>query len=190
MVVNITNEIPFEVPDSWIWARISQIGFVNPRNNLPDETEVGFIPMPLIQEGYANCHSSEVRKWREVKSGFSHFAENDVGVARITPCFENRKSVIFTKLPNGFGAGTTELHIVRLQKNTVMPEYLLWCMKTDAFINDGINAFSGAVGQKRVGKDFISHYLVPIPPQEEQMRIIKMITDSFSFLSNIEKSLS
>ena len=131
------------------------------------------MPMPLIQDGYSNAHMFDTRNWMDVKTGFTHFAENDVGVAKITPCFENRKSVVFKNLCNGFGAGTTELHIIRTLGNMVYPEYLLWCLKTDSFISSGINAFSGAVGQKRIGKDFISDYLIPIPPREEQNRIVK-----------------
>ena len=186
----IEDELPFEIPDTWSWARISSIGIINPRNSLEDHTEVSFVPMPLIQEGYSNAHTFDTRNWKDVKTGFTHFAENDVGVAKITPCFENRKSAVFKNLCNGFGAGTTELHIIRTFDNMVYPEYLLWCLKTDSFISGGINAFSGAVGQKRIGKDFISDYLIPIPPREEQDRIIKKINEIFSFISHIEKSLS
>ncbi len=186
----IDDQLPFEIPQSWYWVRISTIGLINPRNSLADHTEVSFVPMPLIQEGYSNAHTFDTRNWKDVKTGFTHFAENDVGVAKITPCFENKKSVVFKNLCNGFGAGTTELHIIRTFDNMVYPEYLLWCLKTDSFISGGINAFSGAVGQKRIGKDFISDYLIPIPPREEQDRIVKKINEIFSFVSHIEKSLS
>ena len=186
----IDDQLPFEIPHSWHWARISTIGLINPRNSLADHTEVSFVPMPLIQDGYSNAHTFDTRNWKDVKTGFTHFAENDVGVAKITPCFENRKSVVFKNLCNGFGAGTTELHIIRTLDNMVYPEYLLWCLKTDSFISSGINAFSGAVGQKRIGKDFISDYLIPIPPREEQNRIVKKINEIFSFVSHIEKSLN
>lgn len=189
-VVCIDEDIPFEIPESWAWARISTIGIINPRNTLPDDTKVSFIPMPLIKDGYSNTHTSETRGWVDVKSGFTHFAENDVGIAKITPCFENKKSVVFKELCNGFGAGTTELHIIRMFNDGVDPEYLLWCLKTDTFISSGINAFSGAVGQKRIGKEFISNYLIPVPPRKEQDAIVKMINQNFSFVLHIEKSLS
>ena len=108
----IEDEIPFDVPDGWAWSRFSSAFIINPRNNLPDDAEVSFIPMPLIQEGYANKHTDEEKLWNSVKSGFTHFANNDVGIAKITPCFENKKSVVFKELKNGYGAGTTELHII------------------------------------------------------------------------------
>ena len=93
-VKNIQEEIPFELPDGWAWARITSISIVNPRNNISDDLDVSFVPMPLIEEGYKNQHSFEIRKWGQVKSGFTHFVEGDIAVAKITPCFENKKSVI------------------------------------------------------------------------------------------------
>ncbi|WP_455256982.1 restriction endonuclease subunit S [Peptoniphilus asaccharolyticus] len=182
----IEDEIPFEVPDSWAWSRFSSAFVVNPRNSLPDDTEVSFIPMLLIQEGYANNHTSEEKIWGKVKSGFTHFAENDIGVAKITPCFENKKSVVFKNLKNGFGAGTTELHIIRSINGSIYPEYVLWNIKTDAFITNGVNAFSGAVGQKRIGKNFIEKSLIPIAPTSEQKRIVECISIAFERIDEID----
>ena len=64
----IENEIPFELPLGWVWTRLSVICEINPRNHLSDETEVSFIPMPCIAEGYVNKHSTKKRKWKEVKT--------------------------------------------------------------------------------------------------------------------------
>jgi len=184
----IEEEIPFELPQGWEWSRFSSAFIINPRNNLPDDTEVSFVPMSLIQEGYANNHTFEKKTWSTVKSGFTHFAENDIGVAKITPCFENKKSVVFGNLTNGFGAGTTELHIIRSINDSICPEYVLWFIKTDSFISNGVNAFSGAVGQKRIGKDFVEKYLIPIAPTSEQKRIVERISTAFKFIDDIDAS--
>ena len=187
-VKNIQDEIPFDLPDCWSWSRISSCAIINPRNNLCDDLDVSFIPMPLIDEGYNNSHSFEIRKWKDVKTGFTHFAEGDLAVAKITPCFENKKSVIFHDLKNGFGAGTTELHIVRVLQNSLNAHYILWKLKTNNFIADGVNAFSGAVGQKRIGREFIANYLLAIPPRVQQDMIVKTIDDAFAAITEIEKS--
>ena len=187
-VKNIQDEIPFDLPDCWSWSRISSCAIINPRNNLCDDLDVSFIPMPLIDEGYNNSHSFEIRKWKDVKTGFTHFAEGDLAVAKITPCFENKKSVIFHDLKNGFGAGTTELHIVRVLQNSLNAHYILWNLKTNNFIADGVNAFSGAVGQKRIGREFIANYLLAIPPRVQQDMIVKTIDDAFAAITEIEKS--
>ena len=184
----IEDEIPFEIPESWEWCRFLSGFIINPRNSIQDNIEVSFIPMPLIQEGYTNNHKSEIRLWKKVKTGYTHFAENDIAIAKITPCFENKKSVVFKNLSNGYGAGTTELHIIRTLENTVLPEYVLWYIKRDDFISDGINAFSGAVGQKRIGREFIEQYLIPLPPVSEQEKILEAIHTAFMSIDSIECS--
>ena len=183
-VVCIDNEIPFEIPYSWEWVRLGSLVQVNPRNNVDDDTVAGFIPMPLIQDGFNNHHACEKRKWKDIKSGFTHFANGDVVIAKITPCFQNRKSAIIKELPNGVGAGTTELHVLRDNTNLMYMPYLLILAKTHEFIENGMKNFTGTAGQQRVGKDFISSYLIPLPPVNEQKRIVKT---AMSLLENISQ---
>ena len=183
----IEDEIPFDIPGSWAWVRISSICVINPKNDLNDDTEVSFIPMPHICEGYENRHSFDIRKWSEIKTVYTHFAENDIGIAKITPCFENRKSVVFHNLKNGAGAGTTELFILR-PIISVEPDYLLWIAKTDDFINGGVETFSAAVGQQRVDRDFIVNYLIPLPPVNEQKSIINKINVAFSVINTVDQN--
>ena len=180
--VCIDDEIPFDLPDSWEWVRLGSLVQVNPRNTLPDDIDVGFIPMPLLKEGFNNQHTYEVRKWREVKNGFTHFADGDVVIAKITPCFQNRKSTVIVDLPNGYGAGTTELHVLRDNTHLLCMPYLLLLCKTHDFITTGMKNFTGTAGQQRVGKDFVSNYLVPLPPVNEQKRIVKI---AWSIISEV-----
>ena len=184
----IEDEIPFELPDGWAWVRIHTACIINPRNNIDDNTEVSFVPMANISEGYANSFVSDSRLWCKVKTGYTHFAENDIGIAKITPCFENRKSVVFTGLINGYGAGTTELHIIRTITGLIMPEYLLCFAKRNDFILGGVQTFSGDVGQQRVTKDYIANYLFSLPPLNEQKRIISAIKEAYYIIENIEKT--
>ena len=184
----IEDEIPFELPDGWTWVRINTACIVNPRNNIDDNTEVSFVPMANISEGYANSFVSDSRLWRNIKTGYTHFAENDIGIAKITPCFENKKSVVFTGLINGYGAGTTELHIIRTISGLIVPEYLLCFAKRNDFILGGVQTFSGDVGQQRVTKDYIANYLVSLPPLNEQKRIISAIKEAYYIIENIEKT--
>lgn len=171
----IDDEIPFEIPESWVWIRLGSLFTINPRNNISDDTVVGFMPMPLLKDGFSDSHTYEKKVWKDVKSGFTHFANNDIVIAKITPCFQNRKSAVIHDLPSGYGAGTTELYVLRdCTKILYMPYFLMIC-KTHAFIQNGMKNFSGTAGQQRVGKDFISNYLVPLPPINEQKRIVKKV---------------
>ena len=178
---------PYEkLPKGWAWCRLGDIGTINPKNKLNDELDVSFIPMPLISDAFSNVHTSEVKKWGNIKKGYTHFCNEDIGIAKITPCFENRKSVIFNNLKNGVGAGTTELYILRNNKTLSFNKYIFWFIKTQEFINNGIKAFTGAVGQQRISRDFIENTLIPLPPIAEQHRIVEKIESYFSFLDTIE----
>lgn len=171
------DEIPFDIPGSWKWVRVAQIVTLNPKNDLADDLETSFIPMPCVMDGFRNQHTFEIKLWKDIKKGFTHFAEGDVGVAKITPCFQNRKSVIFRNLKNGYGAGTTELTVVRTINDTVLPEYLLWLFKTEYFIANGVKSFTGTAGQQRIHKDYLATCLIPLPPLAEQKRIVAKLDE-------------
>ena len=171
----IDDEIPFEIPETWEWIRLGSLFTINPRNNIADDTVIGFMPMPLLKDGFNNSHNYEKRLWKDVKNGFTHFANNDIVIAKITPCFQNRKSAVIHNLPSGYGAGTTELHVLRDYTRMLYMPYFLMICKMHSFIQNGMKNFSGTAGQQRVGKDFISNYLVPLPPVNEQKRIIEKV---------------
>ena len=182
------EEIPFDIPESWAWSSMKDIVTINPKNKLDDNLQVSFIPMTLIDAEYKNTHGQQERLWKDIKKGFTHFAENDVAIAKISPCFENRKSVVLKNLKNGFGAGTTELYILR-SYGAVLPEYIMWLAKSDNFINTGVGNFSGVVGQQRLARDIVEDYPVPLPPLTEQQRIVTKIEELFSYLDTISSSL-
>ena len=171
----IDDEIPFEIPDSWEWVRLGSLFQVNPRNTLSDNTDAGFVPMPLLAGGFQSHHDFEVKKWGGIKKGFTHFADGDIVIAKITPCFQNRKSAVIENLPNQVGAGTTELYVLRDNSKILYMQYFLLICKTHAFIELGMKHFSGTAGQQRVGKDFVCNYLIPVPPIKEQHRIVENV---------------
>lgn len=171
------DEKPFEIPETWKWVRLGEVTLLNPKNYLDDNIETSFIPMSLISDGYSNIHTTEIRRWADIKNGFTHFANGDIGVAKITPCFQNKKSVIFTNLENGYGAGTTELYIIRVINNTLLRKYILWFVKADYFISNGVKSFTGTAGQQRIHKDYLKNCLLPLPPFAEQRRIVAKIEE-------------
>lgn len=180
------DEIPYELPRNWSYIRLGDLCTINPRNYVEDELEVGFVPMTLVNDGYKGGHKYEKRKWKDIKSGFTHFQTNDVVVAKITPCFQNRKSTVISELPNNIGAGTTELHVIRDYTNTINMKYLLLVVKTEMFIREGVKNFTGTAGQQRVGKDFISNYIVPLPPLAEQQRIVTKVEELLAIVNKLK----
>ena len=182
------DEKPFEIPEGWMWVRIKEITILNPKNDLDDNLKTSFIPMTLLSDGYRSSYTYEIRSWGEIKKGFTHFAVGDIGIAKITPCFQNRKSAIFTKLESNFGAGTTELSIVRVIQNTLSRKYLLWFFKSAYFIENGIKSFTGTAGQQRIHKDYLSHCVFPLPPLAEQKRIVAKIEELLPLVDRYEQA--
>lgn len=178
------EENPFDLPDGWEWCRLGEVCLINPRNQLPDDREVSFIPMALISNSYFGGHHQEIRVWGKVKSGFTHFAENDIVLAKITPCFQNGKSCIVKNLKNGFGAGTTELHVLRCLQ--ISPKYLLNFLKNPEFLRDGEKNMTGTAGQQRVPTDYIKNILFPLPPLAEQQRIVAKVDELMTLCEQLK----
>ena len=178
------ENVPFEVPSSWEIVPLSELFILNPKNDVEDDVEVGFIPMTNVEDGFSGDHSFEVREWKDVKKGYCHFQNGDIGVAKISPCFENLKSCIFHSLPNGFGTGTTELVILRSMG--VYSPFYLYLFKSTWYISQGTKYFKGVVGQQRVNKAIFTELEVPLPSYREQQRIVAEIEKWFALIAIIE----
>jgi type I restriction enzyme, S subunit len=170
------EEKPFGLPQGWEWASLATVGVINPRNDATDETLASFVQMSSIPVEFSAVHISEPRPWKDIKSGFTQFAEGDVGVAKITPCFENGKSTVFQNLSNGIGAGTTELHIVR-PLGGIERRYVLLFLKTPAFLKEGEAVMTGSAGQKRLPRSYFECKPFPLPPLAEQSRIVTRVEE-------------
>lgn len=175
--VCIDEEIPFEIPDTWVWVRLSDVVQVNPKNDVLDNTLAAFIPMECIDATYLSSFTYSERKWGDIKSGFMHFADGDVAFAKITPCFQNRKSMILKGLPNGVGAGTTELKVLRPYAETIDREYLLFFLESSYFVEEA--TFKGTANQQRIVSGYMENKLFPLPPLSEQRRISEKIKESY-----------
>ncbi len=144
--------------------------------------------MANISDGFEDKYSYEVKPWKSIKSGFTHFRNGDIAVAKISPCLENRKSFVVRGLPQEVGAGTTELFIFR--SGQIIPEYGLLFFKSEFFISNCVGTFNGVVGQQRVARNIIEEMPFPIPPIAEQAKIIQSVNSIFSMISEVENNQS
>ncbi|HKJ31070.1 MAG TPA: restriction endonuclease subunit S, partial [Balneolales bacterium] len=184
------EDVPYKLPEGWVWSHLNDVGIINPRNKANDDIDASFVPMKLISDGFSEYHEYEIKKWKEIKSGFTHFKEGDIGLAKITPCFENGKSAIFQNLKNGFGAGTTELYIFRSINNCLLTKYVYLYLQTPRFRKDGKNRMTGTAGQQRVPKKYFEESLIPVPPFNEQRRIVNRIEELFKKCGALKERLS
>ena len=179
---------PFQnLPQNWCLTNLLNISYINPRNQVKDDdVDASFIPMTLIPQIYSGKHLSEKKKWKDIKKAFTHFKSNDIGIAKITPCFENSKACVFEDLENDIGAGTTELHIVRPIKY-LESKYVLIFFKSPTFLSLGEQYMTGTAGQKRLPKEFVSFSPFPLPPLEEQQRIVAKVDELMKLCDQLEQ---
>jgi len=182
------EEVPFKLPNGWGWTRLGIVTEINPRNHLIEDADLtSYVPMPLVTTSYKGLHGQEIRKWAEIKKGYTHFADGDIGLAKITPCFENSKAAVFSGLKNGVGAGTTELHVARPFGEYLDRLFILLFLKAPQFLLVGETKMTGSAGQKRVPKDFFSESPIPLPPLAEQHRIVAKVDELMALCDQLEQ---
>lgn len=113
----------------------------------------------------------EERPLSQVAKGYTYFEEGDVLFAKITPCMQNGKHNIARGLLNGFGFGTTEFHVIRPGSAT-LAEWILNIIRQPSVLREAEANFEGTAGQQRVPKRFLENLPIPLPPLEEQRRIV------------------
>lgn len=174
-----------EVQSSWRHVKLVEVAEVNPklpnRDSIPDDLDVQFLPMKLVEEVSGKIELSETRTYSEVRKGYTPFTDGDVIFAKVTPCMENGKMAVVGGLKNGIGFGSSEFHVIR-SKGELVNKYAFYYFVQARFRSEAENAMTGAVGLRRVPKQFLENYILPLPPSEQQKQIVSKIEELFSEL--------
>lgn len=164
---------------------------VNPkidRTQLADDTEVSFVPMAAVGAANGSIDANTVRPYAEVKKGYTHFRENDVLFAKVTPCMENGKMAVARNLKNGVGFGSTEFHVLRPREG-VDPHYVYHFVSSQTFRKEAARHMTGAVGLRRVPSAFLESAEIPLPALEVQREIVAELEKQFSRLDEAVANL-
>jgi type I restriction enzyme S subunit len=167
-----------DLPEAWAPSMIGSAFEVNPRKVaaevLPPHSPVTFVPMPAVDAEAGAITNGEDREFASVRKSYTSFKEDDVIVAKITPCMENGKAAIARGLTNGLGFGSTEFHVLR-PTGAALPEYVYHFVRQESYRREAMQHMTGTVGQKRVPAEFIEESLLPIAPLAEQKRIVARV---------------
>lgn len=179
-----------EVPEHWLCTKLKYIVALTPRKSLINykfNDKCTFIPMEKLKR---NSLITDMRKFiREVINGYTYFEDNDLLLAKVTPCFENKNIAVAKGLLNGMGFGSTEIYVLRPTEN-VRAYYLLYRLLEDNFILAATGAMTGAGGLKRVPSDFLLNYPVAIPPKSEMDEIVNYLNEQEARYDVIENNTS
>ena len=172
-----------ELPKGWRWAALSEICEINPRRprNLAvgPETEVTFVPMSAVSDQFAAITGAVERPYQEVSRGYTYMEDGDVIFAKITPCMQNGKHAIVRDTRTGFALGSTEFHVLRPSEKLdarLLHSFLL----RPEFLREAEHHFTGTAGQQRVPKEFMAATLFPLPPFDEQQRIVARLEEQMA----------
>lgn len=129
----------------------------NPSIQLKKGEMSAYVEMANLSET-SMCISGKVE--REYQGG-SKFQNNDILLARITPCLENGKTAFVNILDkNEIAAGSTEFIVIRARKN-VSPYWVYCLAKDERFRAYAISSMVGSSGRQRVHEKYLEEFQMP-----------------------------
>lgn len=168
-----------KVPEHWEVRPLKRIARLNPSKSEVSPAlrcaDAVFLPMEKVGAD-GRIDTSIVKCVSELWNGFTYFRQNDVIVAKITPCFENGKGACLTNLPTEIGFGSTEFHVLR-PSSAILPEFLYLVTILREFRQLGVETMTGAAGQQRVPSTFIEQFPTCLPPLSEQTAIVEFLDE-------------
>lgn len=179
----------FELKESWKILKLKDVCHINPPKEKTQAATCSFLPMDDMQANKIYTSPRKNRKTTEVERGYTFFKENDLLIAKITPCFENNKISIVKNLTNNIGFGSTEFIVVRALEG-ISIEWVFTCLQRLNFIDDGKSVMSGSAGQQRITSDFVKNYSIPLPPKEIQEKILNKLANERNTIDAVQSTAS
>ena len=167
-----------DIDPDWEMVELGEVCEVNPKKselkNISQEIEVSFVPMADLNENQVDFVPKEKKKLKDVIKGYTYFKENDVLLAKVTPCFENGKAGIAKNLVNGIGFGSSEYYVFRPNEN-ILSMWIYLNITDNNFRLAGKLNMTGTGGLQRVPKSYVITSKIPLPPLETQKQIVAQI---------------
>ena len=172
-----------QIPQHWEISKIKFSAIVNPKynENLSSDTLVSFAPMECLTNCNLECKDAILSN---VLGSYTYFANNDIIMAKVTPCFENGNIALATNLNNGVGFGSSELYVFR--SINIFDKFLLYLLQNTQFKDNAIATMYGTGGLKRVSIEFVKNYKFACPDLKEQEQIAAFLDKK---CSEIDKTI-
>lgn len=174
--ISLTPKSTVTFETKWDTKKLSDIALINPSKTeikeLSESTKVSFVEMASVSdEGY--IAEKEEKTYQEIKKGsYTYFAENDIILAKITPCMENGKCAIAKDLTNKIGFGSSEFHVIRVGSE-ILNKYLFELLNQEEVRLVAEKNMTGSSGHRRVPKEFYESLKIPFLPIEVQTELVK-----------------
>jgi len=164
--------------------KLADMSEINPKKptkgSVLPNTSVSFVPMRCIEAETGKIESHITKQYHEVSKGYHYFQNDDILFAKITPCMENGKIALASNLINGMGFATTEVYVIRLNGDALLPKFYMWYLMQPGLRHYARQTMSGSAGQLRMPLAFLRDVAVPVPSMREQRRVVAKIESIFS----------
>ncbi|MGO3169083.1 restriction endonuclease subunit S, partial [Senegalia sp. (in: firmicutes)] len=170
------------IAKDWEVKKLKYLMDINPPKSevINKNIKCNFVPMNKIHNGI--IETEDIKLVKEVYDGYTYFKDQDIVMAKVTPCYENGDIAIAKNLKNGIAFGTTEINVFRIYDNT---EFTYYLMQDLHFIRYGSSHMTGVAGLKRVPTSYFENYKTAIPSKKEQNNITNFLNTKTTKLDKI-----
>ena len=186
----IDEEVPFEIPTSWSWARLLNVSIYIQRGKSPKYSPIKKYPVVAQKcnqwAGFSIDKAQFIEPESLSKYAIERFLQdedlmwNSTGLGTL-----GRMAVYYAKLnPYELAVADSHVTVIRLFKPFMSPLFFYFYFASPTVQSVIEDKSDGSTKQKELSTTTVCNYLVPIPPRNEQTRIISKVT---SLLPVIEK---
>ncbi|ELY3456809.1 restriction endonuclease subunit S [Cronobacter sakazakii] len=175
-----------EIPGHWKTLAIKHVAQLNPSKSCISLEKMkgmcSFVPMEKLK--FNSLSLDEVKDVSDVYNGYTYFENEDILIAKVTPCFENKNMVVAHDLHNGIGFGSSEIYILRCN-DIINNDFLFYRLQEDNFMSIAEGAMTGAGGLKRVPSELLNNFKFGLPGKKEQSIIVNFLKHETAKIDNL-----
>ena len=182
-VRSLADEVPFDIPDSWEWVRLIDVCEYIQRGKSPKYSQIKKYPVVAQKCNQWSGFSIEKAQFIEPNSLSSYGPErllqdndlmwNSTGLGTLG------RMAIYKTAANPYELAVADSHVtvIRPLKQFVLPEYLYYYFANPSVQSVIEDQADGTTKQKELATATIKAYLTPIPPLDEQRRILTKLSE-------------
>lgn len=175
-----------ELPAHWTTLAIKHVAQLNPSKSCISIEKMkgmcSFIPMEKLK--FNSLCLDEIKDVTDVYNGYTYFENEDILIAKVTPCFENKNMVVAHDLNNGIGFGSSEIYVLRCN-DIINNDFLFYRLQEDNFMSIAEGAMTGAGGLKRVPSEVLNNFKFGLPSKKEQSIIVDFLKHETAKIDNL-----
>ena len=182
------DEIPYELPEGWEWVRLKEmtenIHYGYTASAIYNDTGIKFLRITDIQDNKVNWDTVPFCEIEEGKLKTYLLRNNDILIARTGGTIG--KSFIVKDIKHNAVFASYLIRVISLQG--VNPDYIRLFLETPLYWEQLIRKSKGT-GQPNVNAVSLSNLVIPLPPLNEQKRIVEKVDQLMALYNELERNI-